>query len=107
MEEEVKTKTKTEKFKEWYNNNKKIVLTVGILLTIALIGLFIYLLIQAYNKSSFSVSPNSYLLPDRVPSNPLSYIVYPFRQLLNWDDLPTGAREMTTKQGTGLMTFKR
>ena len=92
-------------FQKFVNENKRLVATIGIILTLAVIGIFVFLLIRA--QDPFSVSPNSYLLPDRVPSNPLSYVVYPFQQLLRWDDLPTGAREMTTKQGTGLMTFKR
>ena len=99
MGEVVKT---TDKIQKWINDNRKIALTIGILLIIAVIAGLILIGVYAFNtQNGFSVSPNSYLLPDRVPSNPLSYIVYPFRQLLNWDDLPTGAREMTTKQGTG------
>jgi len=54
-----------------------------------------------YYFETFSASPSSYLNNARVPSNPLSHIVYPFYQPLKWWQLPTGATQMTTVQGSG------
>ncbi len=72
---------------------------------IVFIALFTWLNSRS-EVNRFSASPNSYLVPERIPSNPLSYIIYPFQQLLRWNDVPTGATQLTTVQGTGLMTFK-
>lgn len=75
-----------------YNFKLKFLFWIIVILTLIAIVVF---------TEPFSASPNSYLNNARVPSNPLSHIVYPFYQPLKWWQLPTGATQMTTIQGNG------
>jgi len=88
------------------NNTKKLIyIILGLLSALVIISILIFLLIQAYNKSQFKASPSGFLINERIPSNPLSRIVYPFVQPVHWSQLPTGATQLTTIQGDGRMAF--